>query len=303
MAMRFPEVILGTAVVPWDEDHAFIERLFREQVRRLATDLTPHLYIFGTAGEGYAVTESQFDQVARAFVDEMRQVVGPDAQPMVGLISLSLGTVLERIERCRDLGVTHFQISLPAWGACTDGEVDRFFAQTCGRYPDCRFLHYNLPRTQRMLAGADYARLAAAHPNLVAVKTGGADRAALVDMLEGAPDLRFFFTELNFASVRDAYECGLLISMASTHPARAQAFFASRGEALLRYRDELKTLADALLGTFRPACHIDAAFDKAFVKLHQPDFPLRILPPYEGPTDAMFDAFVAAMPASWRHRG
>ena len=48
---------------------------------------------------------------------------------MVGVISLSLGTILDRIERCRAKGVRHFQISLPSWGALGDSELSEFFRQ------------------------------------------------------------------------------------------------------------------------------------------------------------------------------
>ena len=63
---------------------------------------------------------------------------------MVGVISLSLPTIIERIERARQMGIRHFQISLPSWGALSDSELKTFFKETCGRFPDCSFLHYNL---------------------------------------------------------------------------------------------------------------------------------------------------------------
>src|SRR6185436_2188682 len=110
---RFPSCILSTCCIPWDDRDQFAERIFRAQVRAALAG-TQHLYVFGTAGEGYAVTDRQFDQVVAAFTDEMRQA---GAEPMVGVIHLSLGTILERIERCRDAGVRQFQISLPSWGA------------------------------------------------------------------------------------------------------------------------------------------------------------------------------------------
>ena len=52
---RFPADIMCTCVVPWDERGEFLEPLFVDQVHRLL-ELTPQLYIFGTAGEGHAVT-------------------------------------------------------------------------------------------------------------------------------------------------------------------------------------------------------------------------------------------------------
>src|SRR5688500_16544213 len=99
---RFPSCILCTCVTPWDEKGEFAEALFRHQVNQMAAQGTKHLYIFGTAGEGYAVTDRQFDQVVRAFNDSMLAAGG---EPMVGVISLSLPTIIERIGRAREMGV------------------------------------------------------------------------------------------------------------------------------------------------------------------------------------------------------
>src|SRR5262245_1132946 len=110
---RYPRCIMSTCCVPWDDSGRVAEVIFRRGVR-LALAGTPHLYGFGTAGEGYAGTERQFDQVVTAFADEMRR---GGAEPMVGVISLSLGTILERIQRGRDAGGRRFQVSLPSWAA------------------------------------------------------------------------------------------------------------------------------------------------------------------------------------------
>src|SRR5437764_12340925 len=104
---RYPACIMATCCVPWDEQFRFAEPIFRRGVRSMPAQGTKHLYVFGTAGEGYAVTEQQFDQIVAVFAEEMRQ---GKAEPMVGVISLSLGTILDRIDRCRATGVRHFQI-------------------------------------------------------------------------------------------------------------------------------------------------------------------------------------------------
>ena len=163
---RFPAGIMCTCVVPWDEQGQFLEPLFVDQVRAMLT-LTPNLYIFGTAGEGHAVSDRQFEQVARSFHTGMR---AGGAEAMVGVISLSLATIQERIELCRGMGIRRFQISLPSWGALTDAEVGTFFREVCGRFRDCQFLHYNLLRTKRLVTPEQYALLAAEHKNLVATK-------------------------------------------------------------------------------------------------------------------------------------
>lgn len=108
---RFSAGIMSTCYIPWDENGRFAERIFRVNVQH-ALRRTRLQYVFGTAGEGYAVTDRQYEEIVSAFADEMRR---GNAEPMVGIIDLSLGTIIERIQRARGLGVQQFQISLPSW--------------------------------------------------------------------------------------------------------------------------------------------------------------------------------------------
>ncbi len=291
--------ILATAVVPWNERFEFEEARFRRQVHTLARELTRDLYVFGTAGEGYAVTETQYDEICRAFWASAQEC---GANPMVGLISLSLPTVVARIERARAMGFRLFQLSLPSWGALNDREVDRFFAETCGRFPDCRFHHYNLMRTKRLLTSVEYRRLAAAHPNFIAVKNSTTDPAVIADLMTLTPRLRFYITEMGYAIARRTHDVGLLISLASINPERAKRFVAGDDAQRAADLEELKlVLAGLKLAGDR--FHIDGAFDKMLYRVTDPDFPLRLLPPYAHATEEDFARFQAAIPAGWRRQG
>lgn len=294
--MSTPPAILATAVVPWTKEYQFDGPCFRRQVHTIARDLTRHIYIFGTAGEGYAVSERQFDEITQAFWQSAQEC---GASPMVGLISLSLPTIIERIERARALGFRRFQLSLPSWGALSDRELDSFFAETCGRFPDCEFHHYNLLRTKRLLTAADYRRIADAHANLIAVKASTSDPAILADLLTVSPRLRFFFTEMGYAIARRTHDVGFLISLASVNPRRAKAFVA--GDDAQRTADvaDFHAMAATLKEIAANRFHIDGAFDKMLFRVSDPAFPLRLLPPYVGATEAEFDRFRTALPAGW----
>ena len=289
--------ILATAVVPWNERFDFDEATFRRQIHTIARNLTRYIYVFGTAGEGYAVSEKQYDQIIRAFWESAKEA---GVSPMVGLISLSLPTIIDRIERGRALGFRTFQLSLPSWGALNDAEVDRFFAETCGRFPDCHFHHYNLLRTKRLLTSVEYRRLADAHPNLVGVKASTSDPEVLADLLTVSPRLRFFFTEMGYAIVRRTHQPGLLISLASMHPERAKQFVA--GDDAQRSADvaDFHTMAGALKAVSAGRFHIDGAYDKMLFRMSDPAFPLRLLSPYSYATEEEFEQFKAALPAGWR---
>ena len=136
MTTRFPQILLGAVLLPWQEDFTLDETQFREHIRNIIRHGFQHVYLMGTAGEGYAVTERQFQQVVQILWDEMQQ---PGLHPMVGVISLSMGQILERIAWAHGVGIRHFQISLPSWGALTDVEMMAFFRGVCGAFPTASF--------------------------------------------------------------------------------------------------------------------------------------------------------------------
>lgn len=296
MSARYPCCIMAGCVVPWSEKHEFMEDPFRHQIRVMLKDGTQHLYIFGTAGEGYAVSNRQFREIANVFAEEVRS---GGAEPMVGAISLSLPTIIERIEMARDLGVRRFQISLPSWGALTESELLTFFRETCGRFRDCEFLHYNLMRTKRLVTAAEYARLAEEHPNLVATKNSTDSMERIHALLTQAPQLRHFLTETGYIFGSLLGEPGLLISIASTNWNAGHEFFEAgrRRDAavLIACQRELNAILHFLLDAAGPAERIDGAYDKMLWRLHDQRFPLRMLPPYEGATEEGFHRFEAAL--------
>src|SRR5215470_4319710 len=222
MMPRYPQTVLVSCEIPWDEQQNLLEDVFRDEVRMVLEMGFNHLYIFGTAGEGYAVDTARFRQIVQIFAEETR---GGDVHPQVGVIGLSTANIVERIAFAHDMGFRTFQISLPSWGALNDVELLTFFKDVCGAFPDSRFLHYNLPRAKRLMSGADYRRVADAVPNLVATKNtgGGAQRAS--DLMRHAPDLQHFFGEDNFTHGCMFGECALLASLAPMAPRKTWQYY------------------------------------------------------------------------------
>ena len=290
-AGRYPQTILGTCCVPWHVDGTVDEQRFRRSISTLVRLGLRDLYVFGTAGEGYAVSERQFDEVTRVFVDALEE---HELSPMVGIISLSTSTVIERIERCSQLGVRLFQVSLPSWGALSDHELRRFFEETCGRFPELQFLHYNLPRAGRVLTPKEYAELADRYLNLVATKNAGASPEVAEALLAEAGALRHFFTELGYAHASLHGEPGLLISIASMHPGIAREFFdagrAGDVAGLSALAREVTGVGEELAAALGSDL-IDGAYDKCFSRIHDRQFPLDLLPPYDGATPEQFERF------------
>ncbi len=281
---------MATCCIPWDDSGRFAEAIFRRGVKT-ALRGTKHLYVFGTAGEGYAVTDQQFDSIVKAFSEEMR---GGGAEPMVGVIHLSLATMLERIRRCRDLGVRQFQVSLPSWGALSEAEMLGFFDRICSGFPDCQFMHYNLPRAKRMVTGREYGRLAGLHPNLVASKNCGDSLSHLQSLLEHAPQLQHFLSESGYIYGSLFGECSILASFIMNWPQLHALLDAGRRRdiaGMVSIQREINIVVQTLFEAV-PDNRIDGSYDKLFEKMYDAEMPLRLLPPYVGSSDEEFRTFV-----------
>ena len=156
-------------------------------------------------------------------------------------------------------------------------------------------------RTKRLLTSVEYRRLAAAHPNLIAVKNSTTDPAVIADLMTMTPRLRFYITEFGYAIARKTHDVGLLISLATINAERAKRFVAGTDAQRAADLEELKGVIAGLKAA-GDKFHIDGAYDKMLYRMTDPTFPLRLLPPYTSASEADFEVFRAAVPASWRQR-
>lgn len=288
---RYPQAILVSCEIPWDEDGAVLEDVFRRSVQRSLEHFN-HLYIFGTAGEGYAVDTSQFRQIVKLFYEETR-VEGVYA--MVGLIGMSTAIVLEKLRCAYDIGFRLFQISLPSWGVLTDAEVMTFFEDVCGSYPQAQFLHYNLPRAGRVLEASDYRPLVDAIPNLVATKNTGGGHKRAAELVSRVGELQHFLGEGNFLQGCLYGECSLLATFGSLSPHQVKAYFeAAQRRDFPKMLKLQKGFHDLLMDLFEKLAgdpHIDGAYDKLWVRLGGfEEMTLRLLSPYQGFSEQQFQA-------------
>ena len=287
---RYPQAILVSCELPWDENENLLEDVFRKEVQLTLQRGFNHLYIFGTAGEGHAVDTPRFQRIVEIFRQETQ---GKSVRPMVGVIGLSTANIVERLGFAYDMGFRTFQISLPSWGVLNDTELMTFFKDVCNTFPDADFLHYNLPRAKRVLNGQRYRRLIDVVPNLVATKTtsGGLETAA--DLMQNSSELQHFFGERNFPHGAMYGECSLLASFAPMSPHKTRELFdAGRRQELDRLFNLQKAFFDMsadVLGPVRDGEHIDGAYDKILVRLGGLDeMPLRLLSPYQGFTEEQY---------------
>ena len=147
----------------------------------------------------------------------------------------------------------------------------RFFEDVCGTFPDSTFLHYNLPRTKRVLTGAEYARIVPRVPNLVATKNTGGGMPMAYDLVRLAPELMHFMGEGNYAYGAMTGDVGLLASYAELAPEMTRRLYqAGRARAtaeLFELHHRFHVMSTDLWGAVPPGPHMDGAFDKMLVKL------------------------------------
>jgi dihydrodipicolinate synthase/N-acetylneuraminate lyase len=289
---RYPSTVMVSIVCPWDDRERLEEAIFRRAIRHALNAGFRHLYVFGTAGEGYAVDSDRFRQVVEVFGDELS---GTDAHPMVGVIGLSTANVVERLAVAHGLGVRAFQISLPGWSSLTDSEVGAYMEAICGAFPDSAFMHYNTARVGRLVGGRLYAAIAARVPNLVATKTMTGELAVVAGVVRDAPELMHFLTEQSIAFGALFGDVALLGTFGALAPDRSWALLRAaqsgrhhEAAAIGSWFERLSaTLFDPLMVDRR----VDGAYDKAIEKLSAglDDFPLRMLSPYRTISDTEFE--------------
>ena len=279
---RYPQGNLAACLLPWTPQFNLDVDAFQRHVQQAIAHGYTKLYIMGTAGEGYALSDAQFSEAATLFAELTRK---PGLDPQVGVISLSMSQIIHRIGFCRDLGIRMFQISLPSWGALSDDEVMLFFEAVCGAYPDCQFLHYNLPRVKRVLSGADYRRIIDRVPNLVATKNSTSDYSRVADLMAKVPELQHFFLENGFAFGCLWGECSLLCSFDALFPDTTRRFYEAGinrdWPELWKLHKQLNEI-EPLFFSHVSGEHIDGSFDKAIAWLVDERFSPRLLPPYIG---------------------
>jgi len=283
---RYPQTILASAVIPWCEDFSFDREL-----QHLIDHYITHIYIFGTAGEGYAVSDGQFEEIVTVFSDYMKL---PGVCPIVGIINMSTTTIMERIAFAYEKGIRDFMISLPSWGGLSTLEMKAFFHYVCDQFSDCSFTNYNLPRTKRLIEVSEFIEIANEIPNLVAVKFSTFDARVIRDMGESDCGLRFFVHDLSLKDANELGECGWLISLGVSNLKRAGEYFKATIEkdhaTANKYWSELLQFHK---GFSMPSesSRIDGWYDKMIIKLAIPEFPLRLLPPYKGADKREFEIF------------
>lgn len=303
MEKRFSVDPITVAPLAWKPDFSFDRDSFADVVDYLKSFDTFAIYFGCTAGEGYALSREMLTDITKFFAQRMK---GYDHPYFVSLIGLSLAEMIERVDLVKGLGIKNIMFALPSWAALRPTEIDPFVNTLMAAHRDCNFILYNNYRSITRLYAKDLLRLAKQNPNFVAVKQGGhayvdARCSAVLD--EPLPLVEYY---LDFA-----WTYANLFFTPSFMPSTLSCTFKT---AIDFYRAGLRKdfarcieidrevqKADELMSSIFPGDRVDGAYDKLWLKLCLPSFPLRLYPPYEAFSDEMFNEYAAKMKALLPH--
>lgn len=129
----------------------------------------------------------------------------------------------------------------------------------------------------------------------MATKTTMGGLAGAEELVRNAPELMHFMGEGNFPNGSMFGQVGLLSSFAEVAPHRSRELFEAGVKrdvaTLFRLQAEFATFGADIFSVVSSGPHMDGAYDKMLVKLGLlPEFPLRLLSPYQGFTDEDYRA-------------
>ena len=93
---RYPRRNLAACMLPWTEKFELNVPVFEQQIQAAVDDGYESLYLMGTAGEGYALSESRFKQVVEIFA---ARTTGKGLDPQIGVIGSVLVSAAPVIDK------------------------------------------------------------------------------------------------------------------------------------------------------------------------------------------------------------
>ena len=177
---------------PWTGVERVDHGVVAELLRRYRAAGLSGVYTTGTDGEMHVIDLPEFRDLVDAFG---RGIAETGLPAQVGCTASHTAGVIERAKYAREKGIARVQVALPSWIPLSDSEVRRFYGLLQEALPDVEFIHYNVARSGRMLKGGDYRAILDVAPNLIGSKHTGADVSALIDVIQGAPELDHFVVD------------------------------------------------------------------------------------------------------------
>jgi len=259
---------LVSVPLPLDKNGTFLPDLFRKAIQKLLSDGCDGMYIFGTSGEGYAVSNGEFAQIVKVFANATLQFKG---FKQVGCFGLSAEQVIHRCRIVADYGLKSVQITLPFWKKLNNKELLKYFSDVCGSFPELSFLLYNNPNNKRKLRGVELESIYHKNSNLIGAKTGSGNWFDFYELITESPSISHFVTEAAFLFSKGIGAKGLIPSSNYVFPQKSKAYYKAVMTNDVETAQHLhKDIVRFFYKTATPLGekgYVDGAIDKAYAKI------------------------------------
>lgn len=160
------EELIGASVTPFTADGEVDYSEFDYLLTRYEKSNHGGVVICGSTGEGESLTAEEKRRLL-----ERARARQTDMKIIMGLGFGSTAAVSAEVDRYRDMKPAAFLLVVPPYYRAPQEGILAHFVTVCRRYPDERFILYNIPaRTGSALEFDTYRRALEACPNIVGLK-------------------------------------------------------------------------------------------------------------------------------------
>jgi dihydrodipicolinate synthase/N-acetylneuraminate lyase len=253
----------GTLLLPINTDDSIDFGRLGEELDYLAGAGLDGIYSNGTAGELHNQSEEEFFRV-QALMAEKCHGAGMPFQ--IGASHPFPFISLERVKKTVALRPAAFQVILPDWVTPAQDEQIVFLRKMAEAAAGVPLVLYNPPHAKCVLHPADMARLSAAVPQVIGVKTGGGDGSWYNEMRPYATVLSVFVPgHLLAMGVQQRVASGAYSNVACLSPAGAQEWWRMMDTDLaeaLQVQRRIGDFFDRCILPFKQAGYSNPALDK-----------------------------------------
>jgi dihydrodipicolinate synthase/N-acetylneuraminate lyase len=253
----------GAVLLPLNADDSIDHGALAEEVDALLDSGLAGLYTNGTAGEFHAQTEEEFDRVS-VLVAERCARRGVPFQ--LGACHMSAQLSRERLRRVKGFSPGAVQVILPDWVPVAPAEMEAFLAVMAELADPIGLVLYTPGHSKRPLDIAAVAKLRAAVPGLVGVKTPDGNASWYAGMRHHLPGFSVFVPGHHLASGRRSGASGSYSNVACLSPRGAQAWYQLMERdppAALEFENRLLAFFQEQVSPLSAQGYCSAAIDKA----------------------------------------
>lgn len=212
----------ATLLLPIKDDNSIDFIKLKEEIDYFTSISVNGIYSNGTAGEFYAQSEHEYEQINELLAIAC-EAKGVPFQ--IGASHMSPQLSLERIRKAVRWKPGAIQVILSDWYPLTDEETIHCMQVMAEEAGSVGVVLYNPPHAKKVLSPNIYAKLIEKIPNFVGIKVAGGSEEWYKEMQNYAKDISIFIPGHVLATGYSRGAHGAYSNVACLHPLAAQRWY------------------------------------------------------------------------------